>query len=312
MGEGRPLASQHRPRSVRHRRAGQDARHRRARADRRRGRAPRGARIPDAGAVHESFRACRSRDPVRRPSRDARRIARAVGLRVPAGAAVAGNASPDRRGRIRKDEARRDPDQRVARAGGRRGRAGRRAARGHDSRRGARRVREGAVAGGFAAAADEQCRRAAAYRLGDARDAPCDGALRRGKPGRRAGRHAAHEPRQSRRARARLSVGGRPAGPPAGLEAMVLVREGRLRYDRPLVASTTRPRGRRRSAAGIRARSGAADRRAFQATGAGANAPASIDREAGGRRRPPGGFRIQQQRSVRTRSGADRTSRGTT
>jgi gluconate 2-dehydrogenase len=139
---------------------------------------PRRARLPDAGAVHQPFGARRSGTAVRRAARHARRTARAGGFRVPAGAAVAADASSDRRGRIREDEARCDPDQRVARPGGRRGRADRRAARGYDPRRGARRVREGAVVGRLAAAADEQRRRAAAYRLGDARDASCDGALR--------------------------------------------------------------------------------------------------------------------------------------
>ena len=49
----------------------------------------------------------------------------------------------------------------------------------HDSRRGPRRVRAGTVARRFAAARDEERRRAAAYRLGHARNASRDGAQRR-------------------------------------------------------------------------------------------------------------------------------------
>ena len=69
-------------------------------------------------------------------ARHARRTARASGFRVPAGAAVAGNAPPDRCGRIREDEARCDPDQRIAWAGGRRSRADRCCARARSAARG--------------------------------------------------------------------------------------------------------------------------------------------------------------------------------
>ncbi|CAM2168703.1 hypothetical protein BLAT2472_10939 [Burkholderia latens] len=94
------------------------------------------------------------------------------------------------------------------------------------------------------------------------------------------------------------------------LESTILVRERWLRYDRPLVASTNRPCGRRPRASMPALAPGGLGR--SQAAGTGANAPARVGCEAWGRRRPPGGFRIQQQWSVRAQSGADRTSRGTT
>ncbi|CAI8696630.1 hypothetical protein EMIT0111MI5_40438 [Burkholderia sp. IT-111MI5] len=65
---------------------------------------------------------------------------------------------------------------------------------------------------------------------------------------------------RSRGPEPRRVTGRQPAGGvPVPLEAMVLVPEGWLRYDRPLVASTARQCCRRRPATGIRARSGAAD-----------------------------------------------------
>ncbi len=122
-------------------RAPQDDRHRRLRTHRAGGRAPREG-VRDARGLQRRVPApARRRGGDRRPTARARRPARRSGLRLDPHEPHARDAPSVRRGGVRADEADGRPGEHVARPGGRRGGARRRARGRGDLRRGTRRVR---------------------------------------------------------------------------------------------------------------------------------------------------------------------------